>query len=391
MIDANENKNGTKNENSKGKQGKTKNPIFIAAALIALVCAVGIVLVVKHNVDKSQKPKMSDEYIDSFKNPDGEELKTGDICGDIVVTGENLQMTGNYENKTVLSYKYDGTGNTISVGMKNGPTGNGIILNLNCSDSIHAGYYIEPTTGSIQRSEEYASDLSYSDHKADKNFMITDRTYDKLVSAECHDAEHYGVCWLNKTFGNAELNRGDTVHIRAVNLDTGNLLCILRLTIEYKDDHFEISKLENADVHYTKELSDEERSKAIYTVTDFLQSLPEIGTGEPNVDYWDLFRNQAVVEKVKCPYFENLYNAERQPVHRGVFYHYDVYAVNIQVIGYGLTTVYVAPYMDAYGFPKSYIDEYDLRLTVIGYDAFHPESAASLDVDDSFWVRNDSL
>ena len=367
------------------KKQESKNPIILIASIIALFCAVGSVLLITNRIHQKKEIEGKVEMIDQSYDPNA---KPGEETGDCIVTRSESQSTGNYKNNKVLEYKYNNGKSRLSFGLKDGPTGNYIYLSPLCSEKgTHVGYYMEAENGCIEHSTQYGADLNYSANIGTSNFLIKNRTYDTLVPAEYVDETNYGVRWSNLVFGTMGENADDVISIRAVDLDSGSLIAVLKLTIAFRNDHYELSELSSADVASTKELSPAMRTEAIETTVKFLKNLPVIGAEEPNKNYWSTAKKLAQVEATR-PYFENLYNPDHTPIHRGLFYKYDIYAVNIPVIGFGFVTVYLAPYVDVNSLPKSYSDEDDLDLTVIGYDAFHPETTSTVDIaDDSFYVR----
>lgn len=373
---------------------KKRNILIVAVAGVAIIALV-IVLIVGGKKNPTTPDTQPNE-----PSKGGEEIviKPDGVDNTVVPDNTPIQGTGEYWNTKELSYTYDTYGHTITVGMRSDKPADYLYINPRCSDSVSVGYYMSSERSQLEienhryiapgSTEEIGHPVTYEGYKGIKDFMILNRTYDTLNPAIYRSDEEYGARWandpLNTTDGN--IHHSDHIYIRAVEIASGNILAVMKLTISWVDDHFEMVSLESNDVYDTKEMSEADRAAAVDRAIEFLRTKSTMDKDGINKDYWDTARQLTLVEH-QGPYFANLYDDNNLAVRKPEFRKYDTYAVNITLRGYGFVTVYVTPSVCKQGYSKKAIDPDNLDLQVFGYDAFYPATRKTLFVKDSFWIQ----
>jgi hypothetical protein len=136
---------------------------------------------------------------------------------------------------------------------------------------------------------------------------------------------------------------------------------------------YSLENLTNSDVAFTEELDAAQRDTLIAEAEQYLidgNDQMTLGVTKEEMESQNL---STIVEKSQRVYYNRLFDADGNAVAAGRFSNCDIYAVNINCDGYGFFTVYFAPEPQARGLAVSTLGDSDeLKLTLIGYDAFAP-------------------
>lgn len=296
---------------------------------------------------------------------------------------EATPAPGEYVNK-VIEYTYDG--GTITIGADAPGRVEGIRLDMSCSqasDIGRVGFYLTSENNML------LTDFGPGDVKpADAwpgclNFYIPARYYDSLVPATPTETL-FGAVWLDDRASIGIRTESDSIYVRAVNVDSGYLLTTFRIDIAFVDGKYQITDVTDTEVLSTAALSEAERSTIVQDALDFLIEAgrgPAISINDP-----DRVRDSAIVEYVPCTYFSSLYDADQDPAIRSSYAGVDTYAVNMNVPGMGVITLYYGPFTQVmYHFESATEpDSTEKNLTLFGFDATAPFSEESIMVINGF-------
>lgn len=382
-----------------------KKKILIIAACAAVVAVLVLALALGHKSTKNTPQPGTQGGDNVVQDGDNEWKSNVDENGNYIADGVDANSPpkatparNDCVNNRELSYTYDTYGHTITVGMTTGWRCDYLYINPRCNDSISVGYYmtsdlyyleLENGERPVNSTEPIGHPVNYEGFKGIKDFCILDRTYDTLNPAVYRSEDEYGARWSYDPLAVVNSSGHETAHvyIRAVEIASGNILAVLKLTISWVGDHYEMTSLESNDVYDTHEMSGADRDLAVDRSIEFLKTRSTMDKDGINKDYWGTARNLTLVEH-RGPYFLNFYNDNNLAVIRRNYQKYDIYAVNITLKGYGFVTVYVTPNVLLQGSSKSAIDPNNLDLQVVGYDAFYPKSKSTLFANENFWINS---
>lgn len=328
-------------------------------------------------------PSIEDGEAETQEPQPGDEPLTED---DIEAASIVAPDVGGYANDKVVSHEYYRKGDTISVGVKTDDRTGGIYINPSCSVASKdspVGFYVMCDAGYIlfsQVRDEPTSD--YISQSGDSNIMLG-RTYDLCSKASFTDGLDYGVKWQS------DINESATLYIRAISLDEntfGSIVATVCVDIEYDDktEQTSISRIYDSDVRDTGELSSDDRTALITDAVDYLTNVDRFRRAITfeifTEDMWDVATSQAVVEKVPQTYYPKLYDTKGKMIYSRDYRNCDLYAVSMELTGFGHITLYYAPRMQIMGFDTPHTPgSDDAELTLLGYDAFYPFTKESLD------------
>ena len=306
-----------------------------------------------------------DYTVEGFENPYANEDASRPM-GSLVEPGEYVNLE--------VPYEY-AEGKTVYIGTNEAAETDGILLNFYCTEaspSMPIGVYVSSENGCLSTSyeEKDLHDAAYWSNLGMYTCIIPDRTYDRVATAMDYTMWP-GVLWQD-FLTESTRTESDIVHARLVNLTNGRLIACLEITVEYKDESYQITNIQSADVSVTGRLTEEERTAIVDDAVDFLVDV----TRGPavSIDNADEVKAGAVVEHTKGPYFNSLYDPDQMPASRSSFAKVDTYAVNLNLNGFGVVTVYYGPHTQlAYGFDsETGPGSEDKRLEAYGYDALAP-------------------
>lgn len=287
-----------------------------------------------------------------------------------------------YKNNKTASYDYgDGT---ITVGLSNGPDGKAVYLNPHCSEASTTspiGYYLESSRVNLQYSTESAgitANVGYNEGKTD--FVIVDRFYSDVIPANYVDEENYGVRWADDKLKDGK-NDGTTIAIRAVNLNSGELVALCDVVIKYDEENnaYFIESIKSSDVKDNKELDDESRANLVAKAAEFAaERLHE--------DVGDFNNSGAIVDKHDGTYFAKFLDEDDSILYyKDYTTCADTYVVNIPSATYGFVSVYFAPQTQLIGLTSpTEPGKTDLKLKLYGYDPVKPYDMNTLVAPDGF-------
>lgn len=203
-------------------------------------------------------------------DPDYEDYEPADDMFNITDSG--------YVNR-VLSYEYNGDGDTISVGV-DVQNADAIYLNLICSVATpesKVGFYFDAGGLMVQYSDTDYQGINDAKNSGESNVIMdkmNGRDYELMTPASFRDESRYGAKWQGS------VNEDTTIYFRAVRLNDGVILAIFRLDIKYNAEKnaYEIVSLYSADVTATGELTESDREFIVTDAIDFMTT----GRG-PNV------------------------------------------------------------------------------------------------------------
>ena len=200
-----------------------------------------------------------------------------------------------------------------------------------------------------------------------KNLYAYKMTFDISVPAEYVDENNFGVRWNNNVQYDGKSGEDATTHlyVRMVRYSDGFCIANLKVTISYNTDtqKFEISKIENNDVAYTKELTEADRKAIVQQSVARLRDENKFPyLIDLSEDTLAMAEDTAIVEKLPKPHYQYMYDASGNAKNT---YEYmrkqDLYAVSMYVDTYGFLTFYYT-----YGIsdnPESNVNGVSLQLT----------------------------
>lgn len=318
--------------------------------------------------DSSQEPLQSPDPGPMTDYTDGEDNSTW-----------GKENSGLYKNDRVLVYNY-GNG-TISLGVEAPDETSALYLNPVCSeaatDALHqVGFYITASSPVLYFSHSAGASPSDGINAAYANFIMLGETYDTAAPAAYVDAENYGIRWENDPLGINTDDGGTTLYVRAVNLNSGQLIAMCRATIVHDKENntYELSSLTSSDVVDTGEMTAEEKADLAKRAVEFM-TVQNIVT--PPEGSWDKAQANAKVEIVPTPYFPWFIGVkgERLKAYEEPYRNCTIWAVNLPLVT-GDVTVYFAPYLQVeLGFESSTVPEGgELNLIPIGCARLNPRT-----------------
>ena len=291
-----------------------------------------------------------------------------------------VKSSGTYRNDRVLSVS-TGYGMTFSVGLEQNGVTDALYLNPHFEYAYAGnpdeayGYLMRTERVPLEYAESSASPAWSTKYNGLTDFAIVGRTYDKVVSASARDPSSYGVRWMDSPAYGGEENDGDTVRILIIRLSDGTLMGSVKAEVFFDENTkaYSLENLTNSDVAFTEELDAAQRDTLIAEAEQYLiegNNQMTLGVTKEEMESQNL---STIVEKSQRVYYNRLFDADGNAVAAGRFSNCDIYAVNINCDGYGFFTVYFAPEPQARGLAASTLGDSDeLKLTLIGYDAFAP-------------------
>ena len=220
----------------------------------------------------------------------------------------NMAMPGSYDNSKTVSWEY-AAGKTIYVGMALPEAADALYLGLHCSEAAggnEIGYFLSASTGSLQYSRGYVGPHDDNENEAYTDFVIADRLYSRVRAIGYADAKNYGVRWTDEYRG-AEQTGNARLHVRAVNLTNGALVCICEVEIgcDAVSGVYSLQGIQAADVKETGESAAEIRDFLIDQAIIFAERSLEmsfadytaLGLDAETQDWKEASRAGAAVDK----------------------------------------------------------------------------------------------
>lgn len=302
-----------------------------------------------------------------------------------LINEDNIQYNiPSYENKELV---YDYGEGTVTVGTNTPSREDGIQLDFACSEAsadTPMGFYLQaesipPLSDFGPNDLKTASEQDVGSHC----FIIPTRFYEKVIPAAPTDTL-MGTVWRNDMSAIWGTYPEDRIHVRMINLKTGELVTVFVLNIAYTDGTYQIAGISGADVLETGDLTESERE---YIVNDAIGYFTDASRG-PTVSVADPATAiaTAAVEKVPRTYFSTLYDAEQEPIRQSDYVGIDTYAVNLNFDGVGVLTAYYGPTTQVlYGFNSPTAPgSTDKELVMIGFDALSPANEDTIMRENGF-------
>ena len=344
----------------------------------------------------TSSPLEPDEPFEPYGSvPQTEELPWNSTAG-------SGRTASSYANDTIISWKYQ-EDKTISAGVNNGSLKDALYLNIHCSETMdgnETGYYLSASSGILEYSRGFVGNIDDEENAAFTSFVIPDRLLNRVRATHFLSHTDYGVRWT-EAFSGANEEQNAVIHIRAVNLRTGELICVSDLHIEYDTSSgvYFFSGLTSADVSETGELGRDLRAEIVNRAISFAENTLGVSVddaeadsdSEKTLDWRETARSSAVVDKVSRPYYNKVLTVDGRTASflNDFSACKDTFAVSFSVPVYGCVTVYFAPWYELHNMDAAFTGEGEMQsLEPYAYDPLLPYSEKSILVPhDGEWDR----
>lgn len=373
--------------NSRQKSEFYKSPVCIVLIISAMILMVLAVVVVSTRMEDKLRDtaKPGNEPQDHTNARRAEIIISEPSKEEVIVTEDGndplkMRSSGTYLNNRVLSAAA-GYGMTFTLGLEQENLTDALYLNPHFEYAYAGnpdeayGYLMKTERVPLEFAESTDSTESSASYVGLTDFVITGRTYDKIIPALARDPNHYGVRWADSpAYGGAD-HAGDQLRILIIRLSDGTLMGSVKAEINYdiRAKTYSLCNLIDSDVSSTGELSTVEREQLIQEAIQYLVQGNGHMTMSLSKEELEAQMQSVIVEHPLHVYYNKLYDTEGNVVSAGVFSRCEIYAVHINCDGFGYFTVYFAPEPQVNGLTMRTLDKgEELKLVLIGYDAFAP-------------------
>ena len=375
---------------NKARKDLMKSPAALAVMIVVMLAMILAIVVFSGKKEAEIKERKEEQTAAENTTPESSATPkptSPPSTEEVIITEDgneavSFKAEGTYKNNKIYSVS-TGYGMTLYLGLEQEQATDALYLNPHFvyeyagnPDEAY-GYLLSTGRVPLEYSNTDPAPATTTEYLGITDFAILGRTLDKVVPAVCVDSQNYGVRWADNPGLGGKANDGDTVHILVIRLSDGTLMGAAKAEIAYTqgDKSYRISSLTNTDVSNTGELTAEQRDALIQASYDFLLTGNDQMTF--GVDQAELERQRPfiIVERPGIPYYSKLYDKDANVISRGSISLCNVYAVNINCDGFGFFTFYFAPEPQVHGLKlEKMSDDEELKLVLIGYDAFAPVS-----------------
>ena len=369
-----------------------KSPAFVALIISAMIIMVLTVVVVSTRLeDKLRGSANEGDAPQEHTNGRRAEIIISEASDKEVIITEDgneplsMKTSGTYLNNRVLSVA-PGYGMTFTLGLEQDGLSDALYLNPHfeyayAGDPNEAyGYLVKTERVPLEFAESSASPAWSADHTGLTDFMITGRTYDKVVPAAALDQDRYGVRWIDSpAYGGAD-HAGDQLRILIIRLSDGTLMGAVKADISYdiRTRTYSLRNLMKSDVSSTGELSEAEREHLIQEAVQYLVQGNSQMTMNLTREELEAQKQSFIVEHPLGVYYNKLFDTDGKAVSSGAYSKCEIYAVHLNCDGFGYFTVYFAPEPQVNGLSMKTLNKGEqMKLVLFGYDAFAPFTAES--------------
>ena len=201
---------------SRQKAEINRSPVFIALIISAMIMMVlGIVVVSTRLEDKLRDSENEGDAPQEHINARRAEIIISEASEEEVIITEDgneplsMKSSGTYLNNRVLSVA-PGYGMTFTLGLEQDGLSDALYLNPHFEYAYAGnpyeayGYLMKTERVPLECAETYASPAWSADYAGLTDFVITGRTYDRVVPATALDPNRYGVRWADSPRGSDE-------------------------------------------------------------------------------------------------------------------------------------------------------------------------------------------
>ena len=369
-----------------------KNPVFIAIIISAMIMMVlGIVVVSTRLEDKLRDSENEGDAPQEHINARRAEIIISEASEEEVIITEDgneplsMKSYGTYLNNRVLSVA-PGYGMTFTLGLEQDGLTDALYLNPHFEYAYAGnpyeayGYLMKTERVPLECAETSASPAWSADYAGLTDFVITGRTYDRVVPATALDPNRYGVRWADSpAYGGAD-HAGDQMRILIIRLSDGTLMGAVKADISYdiRTRTYSLRSLMESDVASTGELSKDEREHLIQEAIQYLVQGNSQMTMNLTREELEAQKQSFIVEHPLGVYYNKLFDTDGKVVSSGAYSKCEIYAVHLNCDGFGYFTVYFAPEPQVNGLSMKTLNKGEqMKLVLFGYDAFAPFTAES--------------
>ena len=369
-----------------------RRPAFIALIISAMIMMVlGIVVVSTRLEDKLRDSENEGDAPQEHINDRRAEIIISEASEEEVIITEDgneplsMKSYGTYLNNRVLSVA-PGYGMTFTLGLEQDGLTDALYLNPHFEYAYAGnpyeayGYLMKTERVPLECAEAFASPAWSADYTGLTDFVITGRTYDRVVPATALDPNRYGVRWADSpVYGGAD-HAGDQMRILIIRLSDGTLMGAVKADISYdiRTRTYSLRSLMESDVASTGELSKDEREHLIQEAIQYLVQGNRQMTMNLTREELEAQMQSFIVEHPLGVYYNKLFDTDGNVVSAGAYRKCEIYAVHLNCDGFGYFTVYFAPEPQVNGLAMRTLNKGEkLKLVLIGYDAFAPFTAES--------------
>ena len=333
-----------------------RRPAFIALIISAMIMMVlGIVVVSTRLEDKLRDSENEGDAPQEHINARRAEIIISEASEEEVIITEDgneplsMKSSGTYLNNRVLSVA-PGYGMTFTLGLEQDGLTDALYLNPHFEYAYAGnpyeayGYLMKTERVPLECAETSASPAWSADYAGLTDFVITGRTYDRVVPATALDPNRY---------------KAD-------------------ISYDIRTRTYSLCSLTESDVASTGELSEDEREDLVQEAIQYLVQGNRQMTMNLTREELEAQKQSFIVEHPLGVYYNKLFDTDGKAVSSGAYSKCEIYAVHLNCDGFGYFTVYFAPEPQVNGLSMKTLNKGEqMKLVLFGYDAFAPFTAES--------------